>query len=116
MVAFLIAGLSAGIAGVLTTAWLNSGSPNYGAELGLQSIAAAVIGGASLSALRHVGYLDQRPDGGGRAERLNRHRRLPGRKSPWASSSSRRSAWTHVEKLQAQPRIFHQSGLNYYLD
>jgi ribose transport system permease protein len=48
MVAFLIAGLTAGIAGVLTTAWLNSGSPNYGAELGLQSIAAAVIGGASL--------------------------------------------------------------------
>jgi ribose transport system permease protein len=42
MVAFLIAGLSAGIAGVLITAWLNSGSPNYGAELGLQSIAAAV--------------------------------------------------------------------------
>jgi ribose transport system permease protein len=49
MVAFLIAGLSAGIAGVLITAWLNSGSPNYGAELGLQSIAAAVIGGASLA-------------------------------------------------------------------
>jgi len=48
MVAFLIAGLSAGIGGVLLTAWLNSGSPNYGAELGLQSIAAAVIGGASL--------------------------------------------------------------------
>lgn len=48
MVAFVIAGLTAGIAGVLTTAWLNSGSPNYGAELGLQSIAAAVIGGASL--------------------------------------------------------------------
>jgi ribose transport system permease protein len=48
MGAFLIAGLSAGIGGVLLTAWLNSGSPNYGAELGLQSIAAAVIGGASL--------------------------------------------------------------------
>ena len=48
MAAFLIAGLSAGIGGVLLTAWLNSGSPNYGAELGLQSIAAAVIGGASL--------------------------------------------------------------------
>lgn len=48
MLAFVIAGLTAGIAGVLTTAWLNSGSPNYGAELGLQSIAAAVIGGASL--------------------------------------------------------------------
>jgi ribose transport system permease protein len=49
MVAFLIAGLSAGIGGVLLTAWLNSGSPNYGQELGLQSIAAAVIGGASLT-------------------------------------------------------------------
>lgn len=48
MIAFLIAGLSAGIGGVLLTAWLNSGSPNYGAELGLSSIAAAVIGGASL--------------------------------------------------------------------
>lgn len=48
MVAFLIAGLTAGIGGVLLTAWLNSGSPNYGAELGLSSIAAAVIGGASL--------------------------------------------------------------------
>jgi ribose transport system permease protein len=49
MLAFVIAGLTAGIAGVLITAWLNSGSPNYGAELGLQSIAAAVIGGASLA-------------------------------------------------------------------
>ena len=49
MIAFLIAGLSAGIGGVLLTAWLNSGSPNYGQELGLQSIAAAVIGGASLA-------------------------------------------------------------------
>ena len=39
----------AAIAGVLQTAWLNSGSPNYGAELGLESIAAAVIGGASLA-------------------------------------------------------------------
>jgi ribose transport system permease protein len=48
MLAFVIAGLSASIGGVLLTAWLNSGSPNYGAELGLQSIAAAVIGGASL--------------------------------------------------------------------
>lgn len=48
MLAFLIAGLTAGIGGVLLTAWLNSGSPNYGQELGLQSIAAAVIGGASL--------------------------------------------------------------------
>lgn len=48
MLAFVVAGLTAAIGGVLLTAWLNSGSPNYGAELGLQSIAAAVIGGASL--------------------------------------------------------------------
>jgi ribose transport system permease protein len=49
MMAFVIAGLTAAIGGVLLAAWLNSGSPNYGAELGLQSIAAAVIGGASLA-------------------------------------------------------------------
>lgn len=48
LLAFVVAGLTAAIGGVLLTAWLNSGSPNYGAELGLQSIAAAVIGGASL--------------------------------------------------------------------
>lgn len=48
MLTYVLAGLSAAIAGVLETAWLNSGSPNYGAELGLESIAAAVIGGASL--------------------------------------------------------------------
>jgi ribose transport system permease protein len=49
MLAYVIAGLMAAIAGVLQTAWLNSGSPNYGSELGLESIAAAVIGGASLA-------------------------------------------------------------------
>lgn len=49
LMAFVIAGVTAAIGGVLLTAWLNSGSPNYGAELGLQSIAAAVIGGASLT-------------------------------------------------------------------
>jgi ribose transport system permease protein len=48
LLAFVVAGLTAAIGGVLLTAWLNSGSPNYGADLGLQSIAAAVIGGASL--------------------------------------------------------------------
>ncbi len=48
MLTYVLAGLTAAIAGVLQTAWLNSGSPNYGAELGLESIAAAVIGGASL--------------------------------------------------------------------
>jgi len=49
LLAYVLAGLMAAIAGVLQTAWLNSGSPNYGAELGLESIAAAVIGGASLA-------------------------------------------------------------------
>ncbi|MFZ5808284.1 MAG: ABC transporter permease [Chloroflexota bacterium] len=48
MLAFVLSGLTAAIGGVLLAAWLNSGSPNYGQELGLQSIAAAVIGGASL--------------------------------------------------------------------
>jgi ribose transport system permease protein len=48
LMAFILAGLSAAIGGVLMAAWLNSGSPNYGENLGLQSIAAAVIGGASL--------------------------------------------------------------------
>jgi ribose transport system permease protein len=48
LLAYVLAGLMAAIAGVLETAWLNSGSPNYGAEIGLESIAAAVIGGASL--------------------------------------------------------------------
>lgn len=48
MLTYVLAGLAAAIAGVLETAWLNSGSPNYGSELGLESIAAAVIGGASL--------------------------------------------------------------------
>jgi ribose transport system permease protein len=49
LLAYVLAGLMAAIAGVLQTAWLNSGSPNYGAKLGLESIAAAVIGGASLA-------------------------------------------------------------------
>lgn len=49
LLAFVIAGVTAAIGGMLLTAWLDSGSPNYGAELGLQSIAAAVIGGASLT-------------------------------------------------------------------
>jgi ribose transport system permease protein len=48
MLAFTFSGVTAAIGGVLLAAWLNSGSPNYGQELGLQSIAAAVIGGASL--------------------------------------------------------------------
>ncbi|HTR13107.1 MAG TPA: ABC transporter permease [Roseiarcus sp.] len=47
--AFVLAGLMAGIAAVLMAARLNSGSPNYGVGLELSAIAAAVIGGASLS-------------------------------------------------------------------
>jgi ribose transport system permease protein len=49
LMAFALAGLTAAIAGVLETAWLNSGSPAYGQELALGNIAAAVIGGASLT-------------------------------------------------------------------
>lgn len=48
LLAFVIAGLTAAIAGVLETAWLDSGSAAYGSELALGGIAAAVIGGASL--------------------------------------------------------------------
>jgi ribose transport system permease protein len=48
LLAFVIAGLTAAIAGILETAWLDSGSAAYGSELALGSIAAAVIGGASL--------------------------------------------------------------------
>lgn len=46
---FILAGIMSAIAGVLTTARLDSGSPNYGAGLELQAIAAAVIGGTSLT-------------------------------------------------------------------
>jgi ribose transport system permease protein len=49
LLAFILAGLAAGIAGVLMSARLNSGSPNYGVGLELAAIAAAVIGGASLA-------------------------------------------------------------------
>jgi ribose transport system permease protein len=49
LVAFTIAGLAAAIGAILMAARLNSGSPNYGVGLELSAIAAAVIGGASLS-------------------------------------------------------------------
>lgn len=55
LLAFMIAGLCAGFAAVLLSARLNSGSPNYGALIELQAIAAAVVGGASLAGGRgHV--------------------------------------------------------------
>lgn len=49
LLTFVLAGTMAALAGVLTMARLNSGSPNYGVGTELQAIAAAVIGGASLA-------------------------------------------------------------------
>ena len=49
MLAYMIAGATAGLASVLMVARLNSGSPNYGTGMELQAIGAAVIGGASLA-------------------------------------------------------------------
>jgi len=49
LIAFVIAGLMVGIASILMTARLNSGSPNYGVGTELQAIGAAVVGGASLA-------------------------------------------------------------------
>lgn len=49
LMAFVLAGFAAAIAGVLETAWLDSGSPAYGQELALGNIAAVVIGGATLT-------------------------------------------------------------------
>lgn len=49
MLAYVIAGGTAGLASVVMAARLNSGSPNYGAGMELQAIGAAVIGGASLA-------------------------------------------------------------------
>jgi ribose transport system permease protein len=49
LIAFIIAGFTAGIASILMTARLNSGSPNYGVGTELQAIGAAVVGGASLA-------------------------------------------------------------------
>ncbi|MDQ3619677.1 MAG: ABC transporter permease [Actinomycetota bacterium] len=46
--AFVIAGAMAATGGILLTARLNSGSPNYGQGLELMAIASAVIGGTSL--------------------------------------------------------------------
>jgi ribose transport system permease protein len=46
---FMIAGFAAALGAILMAARLNSGSPNYGVGLELSAIAAAVIGGASLS-------------------------------------------------------------------
>lgn len=49
LVAFIFAGACAAFAAVLLASRLNSGSPNYGAMIELQAIAAAVVGGASLA-------------------------------------------------------------------
>ena len=47
--AFIIAGFMTAVGAILMAARLNSGSPNYGQTMELQAIAAAVVGGASLS-------------------------------------------------------------------
>jgi len=49
LIAFIFAGLTAGVGSILMTARLNSGSPNYGVGTELQAIGAAVVGGASLA-------------------------------------------------------------------
>src|SRR4030067_2334742 len=46
MVAFVLAGFTASISGLLIAARLNSGSPNYGVGLEVQASAQAVTGGA----------------------------------------------------------------------
>jgi ribose transport system permease protein len=46
--AFVLAGALSALGGILTTARLDSGSPNYGQGMELMAIASAVIGGASL--------------------------------------------------------------------
>ncbi len=46
---FVIAGLCTTVGAILLAARLNSGSPNYGTGLELQAIAAAIVGGTSLS-------------------------------------------------------------------
>jgi ribose transport system permease protein len=48
MKVFVIAGVLSAFGGLLMSAQLNSGSPDYGTGFELQAIAAAVIGGASL--------------------------------------------------------------------
>ena len=47
-IAFIISGLSAGIAGVLSASRTSSAQPDLGMELALQAIAAAVVGGTSI--------------------------------------------------------------------
>lgn len=47
--AYMISGLLAGFAGVLTASWLSTGQPTAGDGMELDAIAASVIGGASLS-------------------------------------------------------------------
>jgi len=55
LMAFVLAGIATAAGAVLMAARLNSGSPNYGVGMELQAIAAAIIGGASLTGGRgHV--------------------------------------------------------------
>jgi ribose transport system permease protein len=47
--AFIVAGMLAGLAGLIFTSRIQSGQPNLGAGLELQAIAAAVVGGIALT-------------------------------------------------------------------
>jgi ribose/xylose/arabinose/galactoside ABC-type transport system permease subunit len=49
VMAFVISGTLAGVAGLILAARINSGQPNLGVGLELQSIAAAVVGGMALT-------------------------------------------------------------------
>lgn len=49
VLAFVVSGTLAGVAGMILAARINSGQPNLGQGLELQSIAAAVVGGMALS-------------------------------------------------------------------
>lgn len=49
IITYIISGLLAGFAGILTSSWMSTGQPTAGNGYELDAIAACVIGGASLS-------------------------------------------------------------------
>jgi len=49
MTAFLVSGLSGGVAGVLVTSWVMAGQPNSGTSLTLFATAAVILGGTRIS-------------------------------------------------------------------
>jgi ribose transport system permease protein len=54
---YVMSGLMAGVAGILTAARTNAGAPTFGALAELDAIAAVIIGGASfLGGRGHIGH------------------------------------------------------------